>query len=152
MEENRLEHNEHISKMVKTIHFPAATKFADLFDDWKVSDDHNATAFPKILVKPDVVEYWGGPLKGGHISDFCSTHRTDIEGFLRVLPNKAVTEFILENTIWPDYDSIYFELTQRDDGVLVASKNNAILASRWLALLPLGVLGEIMEKADVVHA
>lgn len=46
-----------------------------------------------------------------------------------------------------DYDSIYFEVIGRIDGVLVLAKNNKILGSRWLALLPSSVFDEIKEGA-----
>lgn len=113
------------------IRFPEVTQFSELFEDWRVWEHQKSTGFP-------VVE---------GVTDYCAAHRTTLEGSLHVKARPYLVKFINENMIKTDNYSWFFELTQRDDGMLVSVKNNAILASRWLALLNVDTcIAEIREN------
>jgi hypothetical protein len=55
----------------------------------------------------------------------------------RVRVSEKVTEFIRQNMLKVDHDTISFEVVYRDDNtVLVLVRYNVILGERWLALIP----------------
>ncbi len=138
-------YKENLSDEVRKIYFLDVTKFSDLFSQWCWWEHHEkAQGFERIPVESE-------HSKDAYISDFCSAHNTDLDNSLHVKPTQILVDFIGSNMILPDYDSIYFELVGRKDGLLVIAKNNAILASRWLALLPKTELLEIRKNATTVY-
>lgn len=124
--------------MSREINFPDAKKFSDLFGEWKWSQHGLSTGYPPIKCEP---------AKGGIISDYCNAIRSALEDNLHVKPKPEVVDFIQKNMIISDYDSIFFELIGRIDGILVVSRNSQILGARWLALLPTSAFAEIKEVA-----
>ncbi len=136
-------YKERLSEEVKTIHFMDVTKFSELFSQWRWWEHEKSQGFEKIPVKSHG--------HGTYISDFCSAHNTDLESSLHVKPTQMVVDFIKDHMFLSAYDSIYFELVSREDGLLVLAKNNAILASRWLALLPKSELIAIPKSSTTVY-
>jgi hypothetical protein len=136
----------------KPIAFPEATKFSDIFEEWRWWEHQKTEKYPEIPVR-NVAHYTmhdGSEKKfvsNYYVGDYCSTHRSDLEHSLHVLPNHEVLEYIDRNMIIPERDSCDFELIVRTDGILICAKPNQIIASRWLALLDPECLGEIQDKA-----
>jgi len=141
--EPTIEHKNEISKEVKTIAFLEVTMFSDLFTNWVWHTQENASVFQ---TTPGV-EQVDVP-KEGRIGNYCTCFRTDLDNSLRVAPTVELLRFIRKSMIMPDYDTIDFKLIQRKDGLLIAAANNAIIASRWLALVPLSELETIRARAD----
>ncbi len=133
-------YKEKLSEEVRTIHFMDVTKFSELFSQWRWWEHEKSQGFEKIPV-----------VGSAYISDFCSAHNTDLESSLHVKPTRVLVDFIQANMFLSAYDSIYFELVSREDGLLVLAKSNAILASRWLALLPKSELLAIPKSATTVY-
>jgi hypothetical protein len=117
--------------MRREIHFPDAKKFSDLFEEWKWNVHHESEGYPPIKCDPKMTHS-----STGVISDYCNAMRSALEDSLHVKPKPEVVDFINKNMFVSDYDSIYFEVIGRIDGVLVLVKNSKILGSRYLALLP----------------
>lgn len=128
--------------MSRDIHFPDFTKFSDLFEEWKWSVHNESEGYPPIKCDPEMTS-----TSTGVISDYCNAMRSALEDSLHVKPKQEIIDFINKNMFISDYDSIYFEVIGRIDGVLVLAKNNKILGSRWLAVLPSSVFDEIKEVA-----
>ena len=103
----------------KPLAFPRFTKFSELFSEWRLWVHNESKKYPQ----------------DHGVDDYCLALRTDLEDSLHVKARTGVVEWVNANMIRSDYDSWYFELVQRGDGLLVVVKNNQILASRWLALL-----------------
>lgn len=105
----------------KQLAFPKFTTLSELFSEWKwwQFSEGLSKKYPQVQ----------------GVSDYCSCHSTDLENSLHVKARPEVVKWINEHMIRSDYDSWYFELVSRGDGMLVVVKNNQILASRWLALL-----------------
>ena len=136
-------YKEKLSEEVRTIHFMDVTKFSELFSQWRWWEHEKSQGFERIPVRSHG--------QGTYISDFCSAHNPDLESSLHVKPTQMVVDFIQDHMFLSAYDSIYFELVSREDGLLVLAKNNAILASRWLALLPKSELTAIPKSATTVY-
>ena len=100
----------------KRIEFTEVTSFSELFSEWEWF-------------------YGSGYANQDGVSDYCNTTRIDLPHSLNVKARPHLVTWITSNMLLPEYDSWYFELVHRDDGILVVVKNNQILASRWLALL-----------------
>lgn len=105
----------------KRLAFSEVTTFRELFSEWKW------WRFQEGLSK----KY----RQQSGVDDYCACHNTDLDNSLHVKARPRVVEWINANMIRSNFDSWYFELVQRRDGILVVVKNNQILASRWLALL-----------------
>ena len=116
--------------------------FAELFEAWHWYETKNGRTernpFPRIK---------SGTHGQGEIGDYCAAHRTSLENSLHVKPNRAVVDFIFKMMIVGEYDSIFFEIVERTDELLIVAKNNSIIASRWLALLPKSELKKIAAAA-----
>ena len=121
------------------------TKFSELFSQWRWWEHEKSQGFEKIPVEKSL------GFNESYISDYCLAHGTDLDNSLHVKPTQVLVDFIKSNMFLSNGDSIYFELVERKDGILVIAKNNAILASRWLALLPKGEFLEISSKATTVY-
>ncbi len=102
----------------KRIAFTGYTRFHELFSAWKPLRCRNERY----------------PNQRG-VSDYCSTHTTELYESLYVKARPVLVDWICENMILADNDAWYFDLVQRKDGILVVVKNEQIIASRWLALL-----------------
>ena len=120
----------------KPLAFPEATRFSELFEEWRWWIHERSLRFEE----------------NRGVSDYCAAHRTDLEDSIHVKAKGHVVEWIVDHMILPEYDSWFFEITQRKDGILVLVKNNAIIASRWLALLDGNrTLEEIRSAAKTVY-
>ncbi len=138
-------YKEKLSEEVRTIHFMDVTKFSELFSQWRWWEHEKSQGFEKIPVEKSL------GFNESYISDYCLAHGTDLDNSLHVKPTQVLVDFIKSNMFLSNGDSIYFELVERKDGILVIAKNNAILASRWLALLPKEECLEISSKATTVY-
>jgi len=136
------EYRQRISDEVKQIYFLDVERFDELFEDWRWRENTDTEGFGNIA--------WKIGREKSQISDFCAATRTPLERSLHVKPRPQLVDFIKSNMLPIDNDSIYFELTGRVDGILVAAKNNVILGSRWLALLPSSEYEAIRNRATLV--
>lgn len=139
------EHKERISRDVRTIHFMDAEKFSDLFEEWRWWENDGAVLAKSGAMYPEI------PVPNSDhatISSYCSTHRTGLSDSLHVKPKQEVIDFLFRSMIFPDYDSVYFELVLQSGGtLLVSAKNNVIIGSRWLAMMPGSAIEEIKREA-----
>ncbi len=120
----------------KPLAFPEVTRFSELFEEWRWWIHGRSLRFEE----------------NRGVSDYCLALRTDFEDSFHVKAKDDVVEWIVAHMILPEYDSWFFEITQRKDGILVLVKNNAIIASRWLALLDgQQTLKEIRIAAKTVY-
>ncbi len=120
----------------KPLAFPEATRFSELFEEWRWLIHGRSLRFEE----------------NRGVSDYCLALRTDFEDSFHVKAKDHVVEWIVAHMILPEYDSWFFEITQRKDGILVLVKNNAIIASRWLALLDGNrTIEEIRSAAKTVY-
>lgn len=135
-----------LERVGKQIYFPDVEKFSDLFDDWRLWEHGRSEGFDRIPIKVRQSAYQP---EGSFIGEFCSVACSGL-GNLHVKPGKRLIDFILKQMVIPNYDVIDFELIDRTDGMLVLAKNNVIIGSRWLALLPPSALQEIESHAKLV--
>jgi len=130
----------------KFIYFPEIKSFDGLFDAWHWYETKNgrveSSRFPPIKIGQS-------DLRGNAatIDDYCAALNTSLENSLHVKPNEKLVEFIKKSMFLDSRDSIYFEIVERDDELLVLAKNNVIIGSRWLTLLPKSELKKIAEAA-----
>jgi len=119
-----LEYKKHMGEdwpCTKPLAFPEYTEFRELFSEWKWHRFHEGLSKKYPTVRG--------------VSDYCSCHSTELEHSLHVKARPGVVMWINANMLLPENDTWYFELVTRGDGTLLVVKNNAIIASRWLALL-----------------
>jgi len=128
---------------MKEIAFPDVKSFGELFP---VAKEHDTTPCPPIHVyETDEVEYGYNrrrEYKGRcRLSSGCSVRRPDAWQFLQVEPREGLVEWIAENMLLADLDTISFEAVVRDDGTaLLLASYSQIIGSRWLALVPADTL------------
>lgn len=135
----------------RSLLFPKATKIADVFGllgPYKTGA-RDPTTIPAQKIAPvtlsskDNVKINVGPYCYVRSKNEEHPHAIAVKLREDLLPTLAA------HTVASDYDSLFYELVFRDDGtVLVISKNNLILASRYLALLP----ASEVEKALAPYA
>lgn len=120
MNELTVNYKENLAQQTgRALAFPAIEKFSELFSQWRRYDHPRTQGF--------------GTVNG--VSDYCHTTQTRLRKSLHVKPRQFLISYITKNMVLAEDDSWYFEIIQRADGLLVVVKNNAIIASRWLALL-----------------
>lgn len=65
--------------------------------------------------------------------------------YFELQPSKQLIDWIGQNNLLPDYDTVNLEIIIRDDGsMLVTANNSKILASRWLWLVDASKLDELV--------
>jgi len=125
--------------MRRNLKFPDAKKFSDLFEEWRWQVHEKSQGFEPVKLRSWAV-----------ISDLCLALNTALEDSLHVRPNSAVIECVSRDMFIADYDSIYFEIIEVKDGLLVSVRNSKIIGSRYLAVLPLSEIDIIREGATTV--
>lgn len=102
---------------IKPIAFPEVRTLSELFP---VVTDY----------QPDKSQAW--------ISGYCMISGASLlRAFRTVQPSAQVRQYIKARMVEMAYDTIYFEIILRADGTaLVTAKNNLILSSHWLAIIP----------------
>lgn len=102
----------------RAIAFPNNTLFADLFEQ---TDNFN--------LELD---------KTAHnvLSDYCSIDNQGEHYSVKVKPHQHIIDFVKNNMIAVDYDSIYFKIIVHDNGwALVTAQYSQILGSHYLAYI-----------------
>ena len=121
--------------MDKELSFPDAKVFGDIFEAWEVCPNlspDNRTPSP---------EGWNVPLNEHPSVESatitCSLNiRGERRGWIYAKPTPEVIAWIRANMLQIDYDSLYFQAIMREGGqTLIVCQYNAILGSRWLALV-----------------
>ena len=98
----------------KTLAFPDMTDFSELFGNQEPKQNYE-------FAEKSVISNWL------LFSDHHSEYRQ---------PTDKTLQYVRANMLPVDYDSIYFEVINREDGTsLVTAKYNQILGSRWLAFV-----------------
>ena len=101
--------------------------FSDLFKRVTLADNPHSSVFPPL------------PIRIGGFSIYKRMMLSPGNGSCYVTPTEKVVKHIIENMIAIKYDSIYFRATFRDDeAVLLSVEYNAIIGSRWLAVVTRG--------------
>ena len=129
----------------KSILMPNAASFGDLFRRWRkfVSVDEKLEGWGPWTIGDDLrLRDDDRPMQ---VSSYCAMYGTPLQDSLRVVPNQDVLDLLRKNLVLLENDTIWFQVVDRKDGVLITAKYNNIIGSRWLALLERGVYGEISQ-------
>jgi hypothetical protein len=99
---------------VKTVAFPEVSKFSDLFGN--IEPKQNREFADKAVISNWLL-----------YSDHHSEYRA---------PTEKTLEYVRNNMLPVDYDSIYFRVIDRGDNeTLIVAQYNQIIGSRWLAFI-----------------
>lgn len=121
-----------MESLAKALLFPDAKAFTDLFERWSYKKEEVAArSFAHQDLLSSRRRHFQVP-----VGPYCAVDAPNGHFSLYVEPKADVVERLRAGFIGSARESLFFKVVVREDGALVIASNNLILATRWLALLP----------------